>query len=87
MTMSEKIKEILQSPEVPDELKPENIPVLLQTKGKRKNKISMAVTGPVGVELAGLAEDLDIVVVAVEAGAFARIIELKAVARRYLKFL
>lgn len=42
---------------------------------------------PVGVELAGLAEDLDIVVVAVEAGAFARIIELKAVARRYLKFL
>ena len=45
--MSEKIKEILQSPEVPDELKPENIPVLLQTKGKRKNKISMAVTGTV----------------------------------------
>ena len=52
MTMSEKIKEILQSPEVPDELKPENIPVLLQTKGKRKNKISMAVTGTVAAAAA-----------------------------------
>ena len=41
--MSEKIKDILQMPEVPDELKPENIPVLLEAKGKRKKKIRIAV--------------------------------------------
>ena len=50
--MSEKIKDILQMPEVPDELKPENIPVLLEAKGKRKNKIRIAVTGTIAAAAA-----------------------------------
>lgn len=50
--MSEKIKDILQMPEVPDELKPENIPVLLEAKGKRKKKIRIAVTGTIAAAAA-----------------------------------
>lgn len=36
--MSEKIKEIINTPQVPEELKPENIPALINEKGKQKKE-------------------------------------------------
>lgn len=47
MTMSDKIKETLNAPEVPDELRPENIPSLIENRGKKRKNITRIITGTV----------------------------------------